>query len=693
FNAAQTQDTLTNGKMPFGWDHEVAGGNVEFTDWYIAGDTGKSATVLSETLTVNYETLSVEETTAAISGITPATFSLEYGQNKNIDFTITNGTINPEFIHLIAESDVSEEVLFIVENNATEIQRIIEEGTFKFWHTTELTGQTVEYTNFTFVNADETKSIPYEGPVTVSYELEVDEINPVDTTLAYTQKFNEPTYVEVSPYELVYVTGTILNSDNISKVEGTIADIYYANNNSVMQENALILNAVQSQEALTDQKLTIVWLSENAGLNLTYTNIRSVGPSNTASPSASNSITVSYSLSDIQSMSVSLSAAAAENNTINIVTANVETVNTTNLSSVVDVERNQTLQNITNNTEVTLNASLGLEQMNISIQEENVLLVTLVEENQTVQNTLVVEELIAVSVDKAKEDVLIYSYMRGNLTVDVYETETGETREVVHGSPTHYTIKTDKKGNIKILYGQDDILLRVENRKIRGVTQIDYEQKDISLGDNALTKAETKENIFIGYRQFSQLYREKYLNGEETAEVAYTKHFGPYVDDYNKVYYRDYYYDSNNREIAWETKNLDGTIHIFDGTGIFKATNTKSTMMNDNGYAYYIDGDDSYKAKNPDGSIHLFGVNDSNATLWDDYLAQLENITSNVETATLKTGETFEVYSMTFKGGVITDKGYYIAPNQIFTLNVDGEAYSYIPTTRLGIWIMDRIDG
>ncbi|MCK5289056.1 MAG: hypothetical protein KAJ79_08310, partial [Candidatus Omnitrophica bacterium] len=133
--------------------------------------------------------------------------------------------------------------------------------------------------------------------------------------------------------------------------------------------------------------------------------------------------------------------------------------------------------------------------------------------------------------------------------------------------------------------------------------------------------------------------------------------------------------------------------HIFDGTGISKATNSKLTMMNDDGFAYYIDGDDSYKAKNPDGSIHLFGVNDSNATLWNDYLAQLESITTNVETATIKTGETFEVYSMTFNGGVITDKGYYIAPNQILTLNVDGEAYSYIPTTKLGLWIMDRIDG
>ncbi|MCK5491559.1 MAG: hypothetical protein KAJ14_00425, partial [Candidatus Omnitrophica bacterium] len=211
----------------------------------------------------------------------------------------------------------------------------------------------------------------------------------------------------------------------------------------------------------------------------------------------------------------------------------------------------------------------------------------------------------------------------------------------------------------------------------------------IKLGDTGETKSKTKENRSFPYRKFSPLYREKYLLGVESVQAVYTRHYGPNVDDYNKMFYLDFYYDEDNHAIGWEAKNLDGTLHIFDGTGIDFINDKQLTMWNDNGFAYYVDHRDDYITKNPDGTIYPMGQDTLNAMKWEDYLIELEEITRNVKSVTLKNGDLFKVDCLAFKGGVITDKGYYIPPSQIETLNGEGKSYEYIPSRRLGIWILE----
>ncbi|MCK5494231.1 MAG: hypothetical protein KAJ14_14060, partial [Candidatus Omnitrophica bacterium] len=688
-NATEIQRIIDEEIFTFWHIEDLSGQTVEYRNFTFVNAEETKSIPYTSPVTVTYETLPVEEPTAGITGITPSTFSLEYGQNREVDFTITNGNLNPEFIHLIAESSVSEDLAFLVTDNATEIQRIIDEGTFKFWHIEDLTGQTVEYTNFTFVNNDETKSIPYEGPLIVNYAKDIEETE-VDPTLAYATDFS-PTFITINSSEISYVSFGVVNPANISQVNGMIADLYYTNNNTLMEKDALILETVPAQVVLNNRGDTVIWRPDFAGLTVTYSNFRSLSLNNKVSPAASNSLTVEYLVSDtqnIQSQSMPLFLSGA---------AITETLNTTNLSSVVDVEKNQTLQNITNNTEATLNISVGLEQINISTKEE-VAPVLIVEENQTVQNALVTDdEVNKPATDNTdntpKEDTLIYSYMRGNLTVDVYETETG-IKEVAHGSPIHYIIKTDEKRNSETLYGPDKIPYRTENTKPgRKATQIDYGEENITLGDIAATESEIRKDISVIYEQFDSLYRGKYLEGEKTAVAVYTEHFGPYEDEYNKVYYKDYYSDSKNHRIGWEAKNLDGTIHKFDGTGTEYLNENRRIMMKDDGFAYYMDGEDGHKAKNPDGTLHQFGGDDPNGMEWGQYRNQLEEITSNVESATLKDGTILKVHSMTFNGGIITDKGYYVPANWVKTLNFDGNSYNYTPPTILGDWIMDRIDG
>ena len=124
-------------------------------------------------------------------------------------------------------------------------------------------------------------------------------------------------------------------------------------------------------------------------------------------------------------------------------------------------ENNQTLQNITNdtelvnNTEVTLNTSLGFEQMNISSQEENVSITLPVMENETIEDLIVNTEPVNTT-EVIEESIVVQEQINVSIqdenvlaVVDIEEIQTVQNAivdvEILNEPVTDNTDSTPKE--------------------------------------------------------------------------------------------------------------------------------------------------------------------------------------------------------------------------------------------------------
>ncbi|MCK4533184.1 hypothetical protein KAU39_05305, partial [bacterium] len=224
---------------------------------------------------------------------------------------------------------------------------------------------------------------------------------------------------------------------------------------------------------------------------------------------------------------------------------------------------------------------------------------------------------------------------------------------------------------------------RYEYLKHNMIWQYDYRSFEYEL------QGRGKSTEGMIWRQLNPEYQTKYQEGTKTVTVAYIRHIGMNVDGDGKIWYKDIYYDKDNKEIGWEAKNLDGSIHKFDGEGISYAGEKHLFMQRDLkgvGYAYYIEGGE---AKNPDGSKHKF---DGTGVLWEDYLYNVRKMVAEAETVTLKDGSVWEINSFTYNGGVITDQGYYLRASQIEGVTTAEGFFKYILPNRLGSYVEEAIN-
>ncbi len=470
---------------------------------------------------------------------------------------------------------------------------------------------------------------------------------------------------------------------NESGVPAVLTD--YFNVTAALSDNVIRNIAVPAELNNTDVAVA-AFFKDAEGRNTVLTEVRIIEDAVSFMPSniTTNSISISEITSNVTDSEINETAIAN-------ISVNIENTTAENETVIYDtndfVEENNTVIQETQDNETTTVQILDI--VNETLTNQSFQDGLLDSDNDSVENTPVndsPETFVSTDSDPVVvQDIIKYTDKIGNLTIDVtYDPNTGEATEVT----TDSTVETNEKTDIAvILYGSNDTIYRIEKGDDNTVTLYDYTPRIIILEDIASTDSKTKECVSY----ITPFYREKLLAGEESVEAAYTKHTGPYIDANGTIFYKDSYCDFNNREIGWETKNLDGTIHKFDGIGTKASRESRLIMWNDSigkGFAYYTDRG----GKNPDGTIHIFDGKDPNGVIWSEYISQLTNITNNADSATLKNGEVVKVHSLAFMGGVITEQGYYIPRNYIETLNVGEESYKYIPPYRLN-WVMGRIDG